>query len=156
MKLNLLAAAACAALALPSVAADASYRKDVAPLIEAQCAGCHAGDAPTLQEFELDKDKFSKARRGPRIDSYEHLLMLIAYPDAGSLMRRLDDGSSSPDKKPGNMHKYLGATDAERATNLATLKAWVGDGGWNLNRWETKGAVPAVTKVQLDKLRLKY
>lgn len=35
-------------------------------------------------------------------------------------------------------------------------EAWVGDGGWNLNRWEPRGAVPAVTKEQLDKLKLKY
>lgn len=159
MQLNVWTAAACAAFALPAIAADVSYRNDVAPLLQAQCADCHfaAAGAPTLQEFDLAKEKYTKDKTGPRLDTYENLLILIAYPDSGAFMRRLDDGSSPlAGGKPGNMYKHLGETDAERAKNLATLKAWVGDGGWNLNRWKTGGDVPAVTKEQVDKLVLKY
>ena len=156
MKLNVLLALVCTAIALPSLAADVTYRKDIAPLIKAYCADCHAGDAPTLQEFNLDVEKYKKAKVGPRYDTYENLLMVIAYPDPGAFMRRLDDGSNSPDKKPGNMYKTLGENEAERQKNLTTIKAWVGEGGWNLNRWESKGNVPAITKAQLDKLVLKY
>ena len=58
--------------------------------------------------------------------------------------------------KPGNMHAFLGSTDQDRARNLATLKSWLGDGAWNLNRWETRGNVPAITKEQLDKVKAKY
>ena len=36
------------------------------------------------------------------------------------------------------------------------IKAWVGEGGWNLNRWSKRGEVPGITKEQLDKLKLKY
>ena len=54
------------------------------------------------------------------------------------------------------MYKSLGETDAERAANLVVLKAWVGEGGWNLNRMAARGDVPALTKEQLDKLKLKY
>ena len=159
MKLNFWTAAACAAIALPAIAAEVSYRNDVAPLLKAQCAECHfaAAGAPTLQEFDLAKDKYTKDKTGPRLDTYENLLILISYPDSGAFMRRLDDGSSPyAGGKPGNMYKYLGETDAERAKNLATLKAWVGQGGWNLNRWTARGEVPAVTKEQIDKLVLKY
>jgi hypothetical protein len=80
----------------------------------------------------------------------------VGWPDAGALMRRLDDGANTADKKPGNMYKQLGDTDAERAENLKLFKAWVGDGAWNLNRFEARGTVPAVTKEQMDKLKLKY
>ena len=159
MQLNVWTAAACAAFALPAIAADVSYRNDVAPLLQAQCADCHfaAAGAPTLQEFDLAKEKYTKDKTGPRLDTYENLLILIAYPDSGAFMRRLDDGSSPyAGGKPGNMYKHLGETDAERAKNLATLKAWVGQGGWNLNRWNARGEVPAVTKEQIDKLVLKY
>ncbi|MFZ4479923.1 MAG: cytochrome C [Rhodoferax sp.] len=159
MKLNSLAAAVCAAIAMPAIAADVSYRADVAPMLKAQCAECHsaAAGAPTLKEFDLAKEKFTKEKTGPRLDSYESLLVLIAYPDSGAFMRRLDDGSSQyAGGKPGNMYKYLGETDAERARNLATLKSWVGEGGWNLNRWQARGEVPAITKAQADKLVLKY
>ena len=55
------------------------------------------------------------------------------------------------------MHAFLGGDDATRAKNLATLKAWLGgDAAWNLNRWETRGNVPAITKDQLDKVKAKY
>jgi hypothetical protein len=54
------------------------------------------------------------------------------------------------------MYKNLGETDAERSANLTLLKAWVGDGAWNLNRWDTTSEGPAVSKEQLDKLKLKY
>jgi hypothetical protein len=159
MKLNFWTTAACAAFALPAMAADVSYRADVAPLLKAQCAECHfaAAGAPTLQEFDLAKEKFTKDKTGPRLDTYETLVALIAYPDSGAFMRRLDDGTSQyAGGKPGNMYKYLGETDAERAKNLATLKAWLGQGVWNLNRWKARGDVPAVTKEQVDKLVLKY
>ncbi len=148
-----------AALSLSAWAAEPTYRADVAPMLKAQCADCHSGDAgaPTLKEFELAKEKFTKEKLGPRVDTYENLLVLIAYPDSGAFMRRLDDGTSKfAGGKPGNMYKYLGETDAERAKNLAVLKAWVGEGGWNLNRWKVRGDVPAVTKAEMDKLKLKY
>ena len=71
-------------------------------------------------------------------------------------MRRLDDGSQTADKKPGNMNKHLGDTPELRAANLKLIKAWVGEGGWNLNRWQKRGDVPAISKEQLDLLQLKY
>lgn len=143
-------------LAGPALAQDVSYRKDMAPLVKAQCAECHGSTAPTLAEFKLDEEKYKKAKEGPRTDTYEHLVALVAYPDTGALMRRLDDGSNTADKKPGNMYKHLGETDAERTAALKLIKAWVGEGAWNLNRWGQRGDVPGITKEQLDKLKLKY
>jgi hypothetical protein len=161
MKLKLSAVLAGAVVALPVMAADVTYRNDIAPLIKAQCAECHAAaaDAPTLAEFKLDEEKYTKAKVGPRSDTYENLLMLIGYPDSGALMRRLDDGTSQyAGGKPGNMYKYLceKGNDAECAANLKVLKAWVGEGGWNLNRFNQKGDVPGITKEQMGKLKLKY
>ena len=114
-----------------------------------------AKDAKNTRTFKIyrwspDDDQ------NPRTDTYEHLLQLIVYTDTGAFMRRLDDGTNTADKKPGNMYKYLGETDAERAANLKVIKAWVGEGAWNLNRWAKRGEVPAITKEQLDKLLLKY
>lgn len=158
MQLNLIAGAACLAIALPTIAADVTYRADVAPIIKKYCAECHsAPGAPSMAEFKLDEAKYKKAESGPRTDTYEDLVILIAYPSTGAFMRRLDDGTSPySGGKPGNMYKTLGETDAERAANLAVLKAWVGEGGWNLNRMAARGDVPALTKEQLDKLKLKY
>lgn len=156
MNKTLLTAALSGLLAAPAVAQDVTYRKDIAPLVKAQCAECHGSQAPALSEFKLDEEKYKKAKEGPRTDTYEYLVTLIAYPDTGALMRRLDDGSNTADKKPGNMYKYLGETDAERAAALKLIKAWVGEEAWNLNRWAKRGEVPGITKEQLDKLKLKY
>lgn len=141
----------------PAMAADVTYRNDIRPLIKAQCDECHGDTAPTLAEFKLAEERYKKEKVGPRTNTYADLVQLISWPDTGALMRRLDDGSNTPDKKPGNMNKYLGETDAERAKNLEIIKAWVGGAGaWNLNRWEKRGEVPAITKEQLDMLKVKY
>lgn len=158
MQLKRIIGAACLAFALPSISAEVTYRADVAPMMKKYCAECHAAPgAPSMAEFKLNEEKYKKAESGPRTDTYEDLVILIAYPSTGAFMRRLDDGTSPySGGKPGNMYKTLGDTDAERAANLAVLKAWVGEGGWNLNRMAARGDVPAVTKEQLDKLKLKY
>jgi mono/diheme cytochrome c family protein len=162
---------ACGAMAPPKATAAAGdkaaapatapapaggYRTAIAPLFKAQCAECHGPGSPTLAEFKLNEEYYKKEKLGPRTDTYENLLQIIAYTDTGALQRRLDDGSNTPDKKPGNMYKHLGETDAERAANLNVVKAWVGEGAWNLNRWAKRGDVPAITKEQLDKLKLVY
>jgi mono/diheme cytochrome c family protein len=133
-----------------------SYRAAIAPMFKQKCAECHGAESPTLAEFKLNEDFYKKEKLGPRTDTYENLLQIIAYTDTGALQRRLDDGSNTADKKPGNMFKYLGETDAERLANLAVIKAWVGEGAWNLNRWAKRGDVPGITKDQLDKLKLTY
>jgi mono/diheme cytochrome c family protein len=156
MNKTLITTALCALLTTPALAQDVTYRKDIAPLVKAQCAECHGATSPSLSEFKLDEEKYTKAKEGPRTDTYEHIVTLIAYPDTGALMRRLDDGSNTPNKKPGNMYKHLGETDAERAVALKLIKAWVGEEAWNLNRWAKRGEVPGITKEQLDKLKLKY
>lgn len=154
--IRLVVLAAASILSLSARAADVSYRTEIRPFIKAQCGECHGDSAPTLAEFDLDKERYKKEKLGPRTSTYETLVQLIGWPDTGAFMRRLDDGSNTADKKPGNMFKHLGETDAERIKNLTMIKAWVGEGAWNLNRWEKRGDVPAITKDQLDKLKLKY
>lgn len=156
MKFKLLATLACATLSLPVLATDVTYRNEIRPLIKAQCGECHGDGAPSLQEFLLDQEKYKKDKLGPRTDTYADLIQLIGWPDSGAFMRRLDDGSNSAEKKPGNMYKSLGSNDAERAANLKVIKAWVGEDAWNLNRWAKRGDVPAITKEQMDKLKLAY
>jgi hypothetical protein len=149
-------AAALTLSLVASVVSAQTYRSHVQPLIKAQCAECHGAEAPTLAEFKLAEEKYKKEKLGPRTDTYENLLQIMVYPDSGAFMRRVDDGTSTADKKPGNMYKHLGATDAERQTNLKMLKSWVGEGAWNLNRWVAKGEMPAITKEQMDKVQAKY
>jgi hypothetical protein len=164
MKLSLIASLACAVVALPAVAADVTYRNDVAPMMQKYCAECHSEKAgsPSMADFNLDQEKYKKEKVGPRSDTYEHLLQLVNGKSTGAFMRRLDDGTSPySGGKPGNMYKYLCEQDnkdnnAQCAANLLILKAWVGEGGWNLNRMSARGDVPALTKEQMDKVKVKY
>jgi hypothetical protein len=164
MKLRLIASLACAVVVLPTLAADVTYRKEVAPMMQKYCAECHSekAGAPSMADFNLDQEKYKKEKVGPRSDTYEHLLQLVNGKSTGAFMRRLDDGTSPHSGgKPGNMYKYLCEKDnkdnnAECAANLQVLKAWVGEGGWNLNRMSARGDVPALTKEQMDKVQVKY
>ena len=159
MKLRLVIATLFAAMISPAMAQqDVSYRKDIEPMMKKYCNECHAApEAPSYADFKLDEEKWKKEKVGARVDTYEHLVVLVAYPGTGAFMRRLDDGTSLySGGKPGNMYKHLGETDTERNTNLAIIKAWVGEGGWNLNRMKARGDVPGVTIDQLNKLKLKY
>lgn len=128
----LIAAGSMAALSGAAAAQTVTYENAVKGILAERCVACHGQGAPTLAEFDKDKDGWKKKMKGPKIDSYANLMILVNGSDAGALMRRLDDGRSSKDGKPGNMYAYLGGSDAERAQRLDTMKKWVGS--WSLKR----------------------
>ena len=137
-------------------AQDVTWRKDVGPIVAARCAMCHGAKAPEFNDWMVLGDDKRKTV-APRMDTYPHFISYVLWPATGAMMRRLDDGKSAgAGGKPGNMYQYLGGSDEERAKNLQTIKAWLGDGAWNLNRWSARGDVPGVTKEQLDKIKAKY
>lgn len=151
------AALAVLLVASAAMAQDVTYRNEVGPMWKSRCISCHGDKSPERADFLLDEKGYTAKSQGPRMDSYERIIAFVAWPDTGALMRRLDDGSSKyAGGKPGNMYIQLGANDKERAANLKLVKAWVGEGAWNLNRNAKRGDVPAVTKEQLDKIKLKY
>ncbi len=135
-------------------AQDVTWRKDVQPIIAAQCGACHGASAPEFAEWDVQRK--NNENLAPRMDTYGHVVGFVVWPATGAFMRRLDDGKGSPGGKPGNMYRYLGGNDAERAKNLEIIKAWLGEGAWNLNRWKARGNVPGITMEQIDKVKAKY
>lgn len=113
-------------------AAAVTYEDGIRQAVEKYCSECHGSDAPSMAEFKADKEKYKKDKLGPRMDSYDNLMVMVNGSDTGAVMRRLDDGANSPEGKPGNMYKHLGKSDEERAANLALFKSWIG--GWTLKR----------------------
>jgi hypothetical protein len=109
-----------------------TYEKDVKSIISKRCLSCHGSGAPTIEEFNKNKEGFKQKNKGPRMDTYENLMIFVNGKDTGALMRRLDDGKNTKDGKTGNMYNYLGGTDLERVNNLEIIKKWVGD--WTLKR----------------------
>ena len=145
-----------AAIPFRAAAEDVTYRKHVRPLFQKQCASCHGADAPYLGDFKEKKAKYVAKDIGPRMDTYADLIFFIGWPDTGAIMRRLDDGKSAKDGKPGNMYEHLGDDDKERQKNLNVFKAWVGEDAWMLKRWKARGDVPGVTKEEIARMKLKY
>ena len=135
-------------------AQETTWRKDIQPVVAAQCAGCHGSTQPGFDEWNVQRVKDKNL--APRLDTYALFMNHVVWPETGAIMRRLDDGKGAPGAKPGNMYEYLGANDAERARNLQLIKAWLGEGAWNLNRWQKRGDTPAISKDQLDKIKAKY
>ncbi len=118
---------------VPAIAkAQVTYQKDIRPVFEARCQRCHGPDAPLVDEFKKDSEMYKKKLKGPRMDSYTLLLEFVKGKDAGALMRRLDDGKNTGDKKHGNMYFHLGKNDEERQKNLKIFKDGVGL--WTLKR----------------------
>ncbi len=128
--LLILLLAGCAAT--PPASPKVTYENTIRALVDKRCSECHGNDAPSMEEFKKDQEGYKAKKLGPRMDTYEHLMVMVNGSDAGALMRRLDDGTNTKDNKPGNMHKHLGSDDAQRAGNLALFKSWVGS--WNLKR----------------------
>jgi hypothetical protein len=153
---NVIAFCAVFGVSISGFAAEVTYRKDIRPLWEQKCSVCHDASAPYLSDFDENKKKFEALLKGPRMDTYADLIFFIGWPDTGAIMRRLDDGKSASDGKPGNMYQNLGATEEERQKNLNLFKEWVGKDAWKLNRWEARGKVPAITKEEMDKIKVKY
>ena len=130
--LLLATAGAMGALSAPAAAQSVTYENSVKKIFAERCAACHINGAPSLAEFDKDKEGWTKKMKGPKLDSYENVMILVKGSDAGALMRRLDDGKNTKDGKPGNMYNYLGNNPAERAARLDTMKKWVGS--WSLKR----------------------
>ena len=143
-------------VSVAGIAAEVTYRKDIRPLMVQKCLFCHGAEAPYLGDFEENKKKYEAAFKGPRMDTYADVVSFVGWPDSGAIMRRLDDGKNTSNGKPGNMYQNLGATEEERQKNLNLFKEWVGKDAWKLNRWEARGKVPAITKGDLDKIKVKY
>ncbi len=128
----LIAAGALALFSGVAGAQSVTYENSVKDILSKRCMGCHGKGAPNLADFSKDQAAWKKKMKGPRLDNYADVMLLVNGSDAGALMRRLDDGKNTKDGKPGNMYRFLGKTDSEREQGLETMKKWVG--GWNLKR----------------------
>lgn len=150
------AAVILVSFSLPALAGDVTYRKDIRPLMEQKCLGCHGSGSPYLGDFKDDEKKYKAVMKGPRMDTYADTIFFVGWPDTGAIMRRLDDGKSAKSGKAGNMYNFLGSNEEDRQKNLKLFKAWVGEDAWALNRWKARGDVPGATKEQVSKIKVKY
>lgn len=131
MKKLISALALLASTAWPALADDITYGKHIRPVWEDRCERCHGASAPLFEAFMQNSKQYELDDKGPRMDTYERLVYFVSGPDAGALMRRLDDGSNTKDGQPGNMYRHLGRGE-QRKENLQLFKQWVGEGAWTV------------------------
>jgi len=129
-------------------AEDVRYTTHIKQIFDQKCAFCHGGDAPEYGDFKKDEKKYTQMFKGPKMDSYAHLVHFTGWPDTGAIMRRLDDGMNTKENKPGNMYQNLGANEQERQKNLKLFRDWVGN--WTLKRF------PELTKDDLAGIKVQY
>ena len=130
-------------------AQETTWSGSIKGIVEKHCLGCHGADsAPEYPLFKKEKKKWLTKGQGMRMDSYSHLVSFVGWPNAGAMMRRLDDGKSSKEGKAGNMYQHLGSTESERQQNLGQFKAWIGN--WSLKRWSD------TTKDDLIEIKVLY
>jgi len=129
-------------------ATELTWQKDIKPLFDKKCVGCHGAHNPEHDEFSRNKKENTEKSIGMRMDTYSHLITYVGWPYTGALIRRLDDGTSREDKKPGNMYQFLGNTEEECQANLSLFKTWVGS--WNVKRWKE------ISKDELNAIKAKY
>ena len=156
MKSKWLIAGATCAMATTVGAQDLTWTKDIQPLIKAKCGMDHGASAPRYEDRNADRKNFEAKKIGPRMDNYADFMRHVVWPATGSLARqprRWDDrrvARRATCSRSSARPKPTGRRTSRR------FKAWLGDGAWNLNRWEARDNVPAVTKAQLDKVKAKY
>lgn len=131
----------------PVFAEEITYTKHIKPVWEDQCERCHGSSAPTYETYLTDPKKYDADDKGPRMDTYETLMFFVnGEKEAGSLMRRLDDGAGAPDGQAGNMYRHLGRSE-KRKENLQLFKKWVGEGAWTTKK------TAELTKEDLQKIK---
>lgn len=132
-------------------AAEVRYSKDIKPIFDQKCGGCHGAGTLEYEEWKKNADKLKKDMIGMKMDTFRTLVGYVVWPNTGALMRRLDNGENTKDGKPGNMYEYLGDTKEEREKNLALFKQWVGL--WKLGRINDLSKEDIL---ELNKIRERY
>src|SRR4030042_480282 len=70
-----------------------TYEKDVKKIISERCLSCHGSDSPTMEAYKKDEAGFKKAMKGPRIDTYANLMVMVNGSDTRAPRRRVGDGT---------------------------------------------------------------
>ena len=65
--------------------APVTYENGIRQLTVKQCRECHGPKSPMLAEFKKDKKGYKEKDLGPRMDSYDTLIIFVNGSDTGAL-----------------------------------------------------------------------
>jgi hypothetical protein len=96
--------------------ASLKFSQDIAPILVANCTGCHSGDQPGLKRGKLDLTSFGSLQKG----SSAHKVVVPGKPDESSLVLRIK-GEETP-RMPQGANRVL----ADSA--ITKIEQWVREG----------------------------
>ncbi len=79
----------------PTTSHKVTYDNTIRHLIDKRCSECRGNNAPTAAEFKAEREKYEKDHLGPRMDTYQNLMVTVNGGCTGAVMRRLDDGANT-------------------------------------------------------------
>ena len=115
-QLRVLAIFALCGLSASVAAQDLTWRKDIQPLIKDNCGACHGANAPSYEEWNLDRKNFEAKKIGPRMDNYTDFMRHVVWPATGAIARRLDDGKMPTGSPATCMRSWARPTRTARRT----------------------------------------
>ena len=92
------------------------FSQDIAPILVANCSGCHSGDGNGLRKGKLDLSTFEKLANG----TPDHKVVQPGNPDESTLVMRIK-GEIEPRMPQGNNAKLSDAA-------IAKIERWVKEG----------------------------
>ena len=92
------------------------FSQDIAPILVANCTGCHSGDGNGVKRGKLDLSTFSKMQTG----SATHKVIEPGNPADSPLVQRIK-GEAEPKMPPGN-------NAALSAAAIAKIERWIKEG----------------------------
>ena len=110
-------AATPAAAGAPPADGSLSFKRDIAPILVANCVGCHSGNGQGLRNGKLDMTTFEKLMNGGKRGKD----IVAGDPDASMLVLMLK-GEEKPQMPPRNGQRGF-ADEAE-----AKIEAWIKQG----------------------------
>ncbi len=102
--------------AAPDASGKLRFSQDIAPILVANCTGCHSGDGNGLRRGKLDLSTFASMQTG----TPDHKVLQPGKPEESTLVRRIK-GEDEP-RMP------QGATAALAAAAIAKIERWVKEG----------------------------
>ncbi|MDD2880695.1 MAG: hypothetical protein PHQ58_09665 [Rhodoferax sp.] len=95
-------------LALPSLAAEIGYAKEIQPLVKKYGGECHSPpDSPTLSVFNRGVEKYKADKVGLCNDTYGSLMQLVNGAETAALTHRLDDGTNPSARGHARQHEQV-------------------------------------------------
>jgi mono/diheme cytochrome c family protein len=100
--------------------APLSFSQDIAPILVANCVGCHSGEGVGLRRGKLDLSTFEALKKGSQKRTEDQEIVIAGKPDDSHLVLRVK-GDEEPRMPQGNNNRL--SADA-----VARIAQWVKEG----------------------------